>query len=439
MLGSEICLLQFQAQPKWEIPSEYVYRMLGKSEWFAYDRNGILCLYCTDVRKDSRSDLEMLTLKSQFIVHTLLVVLYTLVIPGETQVLKADLPEENIDFSERYKKLIQESKSTPNKEDLREVAFDAIATSQAAIKAGEYSTAVKIATLAVKVGKSSGNNHAYTLASSIRQSSGLLDREYRKVEKYHQNLQMNPNDSMSASVYGKFVALKLNDWEEGLDWLAKGDDIEFRNLAEEELAILKDDDSLLDVANGWYQLAGKQKGLTKQEMELHAYDLYSRAWTNSIEADRTEINILLNEMPLRYLNHMEELEVLQGGWPFGKNGDAGNGGKFTVNQIEFPNGLGLVPPNRGFACVRYQLDGQYKTFVTGVALIDHNGRTSNTVTFIVSGDDRVLWKSPPIRDQKDVVFCKVSVKNVKRLEIRTVAPGKNLGKHAVWLDPHVLK
>nr|MCH9793091.1 NPCBM/NEW2 domain-containing protein [Planctomycetota bacterium] len=304
-----------------------------------------------------------------------------------------------------------------------------------------YTAAVKIATLAVKIAKPSENNHAIALSNRLRQRCLMLVREYRKVENFHKNLQKDPKDSKSAFLYGKFVALKLNHWKEGLDWLAKGDDAAYRTLAEQELAILKDDDSLLDVANGWYQLGGEEKGLTKQELELHAYDLYSRAWTHSIGADRTAINAKLSEMPLRYLNHMQELDVIRGPWHFGKNGDAGNGaGMFTVNNIEFPNGLGLVPQSRGLASrVHYQLDGQYKTFVTGVALMDHSYQYLSTITFTVLGDDRVLWKSPPIRGRGDAVFCNVSVKNIKRLEIRTETPGRNLGGHAVWLDPHVLK
>ena len=382
----------------------------------------------------------MLTLKSQFIVHTLSVVLCILVIPGGTQVLKAFPPSEDIDFSEKYKKLLQESKSAPSKGFLKEVAFDAIETTQAAIKAGDYSAAVKIATLAVKIGKSSGNNHAFTLANSLKQRSGILAREYRKVEKFHQNLQKDPDDSKSAFLYGKFVALKSNNWKEGLYWLARGDDAAYQTLAKQEISNQKNYGALLAIANGWYQLADKEKGLTKRELELHAYELYSRVWPHSIGADRTTINNNLSEMPLRYLNHMEEQDVIPGPWPFAKNGESGrNSELFTINHIGFPNGLGLHPPNNGFARVRYQLNGQYKTFVTGVALMDHTSKVRRSVTFWVMGDDRVLWKSPLIRFRGDVVFCKVSVKNIKRLEIRTESPGDAYGANAMWLDPLVLK
>lgn len=379
----------------------------------------------------------MLTLKSQFLVHMLSFVLCSLIISDGTQVLGAFPLSENIDFSEKYKQLLQKSKSRSGSR--KELAFEAIETSQAAIKAGDYSSALKIAALAVKAGKASGNNHAYTLANSLKQRCGMLVREYRNVERFHKKLQQNPNDAKSAFLYGQFLALKLNDWKQGLVWLARGEDAEFRTLSKQELANLNNQSALLEVANGWYQLAEKEKGLTKRELEMHAYDLYSRAWNQSIGEDKRKINEKLSKMPLRYLNHMQELDVIPGGWPFGKNGDPGNGGIFTVNQIEFPNGLGLVPPSRGFARVCYQLDGQYNTFVTGVALKDAKTQFNSTVTFIVLGDNRVLWKSIPIRHDEDVLFCKVSVKNINRLEIRTETPGINRGAYAVWLDPHVLK
>lgn len=382
----------------------------------------------------------MTTLKYQYLFRTLFVLLCILVIPGGTQVLQAFPPAVKIDFSEEYKKLLQESNSAPSKGFLKEVAFDAIATAQAAIKAGDYSSAVKITTLAVKIAKSSGNNHAYTLANSVRQRSGMLAREYRKVEKFHQNLKKDPQDSKSAFLYGKFVALKLNHWKEGLLWLARGDDAEYRTLAKQEISNQKNYGALLTIANGWYQLAEKEKGLTKRELEMHAYELYSRAWPHSIGADRITINDKLSEMPLRYLNHMEEQDVIPGPWPFAKNGESGrNSELFTINQIGFPNGLGLHPPNNGFARVRYQLNGQYKTFVTGVALMDHPTKVRRSVTFWVTGDDRVLWKSPLIRFRGDVVFCKVSVKDINRLEIRTESPGDAYGANAMWLDPLVLK
>ncbi len=382
----------------------------------------------------------MFPLRSRFNVPAFFVLLSVLLLPGALQILQAFPPAENIDFDEKYKQLLQEAKSAPSPGTLKEVAFDAINASQAAIHSGDYTAAVKIAALAVKIGKSSGNNHASVTANSLKQRCTILPREYRDVEKFHQQLQKDPNDANAAALYGKFVALKLNNWKEGLFWLARGDDAEYRTLAKQEIANSQDASALLAVANGWYQLADKEKGLTKQELEMHAYDLYSQIWPQTVGAGRTALDARLSEMPLRYLNHMEEQDVLPGPWPFAKNGESGNGkGMFTINHVEYSNGLGLHPPNNGFARVRYQLDGQYKTFVTGVALIDATAEVRRSVTFTVFGDDRVLWKSPLIRVRGEAVFCKVSVRNINRLEIRTESPGQAYGANAVWLDPHVLK
>ena len=362
----------------------------------------------------------------------------TLISAGGIPVLQAFPPAANIDFSEKYRQLLLQAKAAPSKMALKDMAFEAINACQAAIQAGDYPAAVKIATLAVKIGKSAGSNHAFTLANSLRQRSVMLSREYIDVEKYHQKLKEDPNDASAASLYGKFVALKLNNWKEGLFWLSRGDDAAYRTLAKQEIAAADNVEKLPAVADGWYQLAQQEKGLTVQELERHAYDLYSSAWTKMIGADQIAIGNKLSEMPLRYLTHMQEQDVVHGAWPFGKNGDPGNGGMITVNQIEFPRGLGMVPPSRGSASVSYQLDGQYKTFVSGIAFFDDDDPFGGNVTFTVLGDNRVLWKSP-LKDQKDVLYCKVSVRNVKRLEIRTETRGINRGAHTGWLDPHVLK
>lgn len=382
----------------------------------------------------------MFNTTSKLFSQPLIVVLLTFVFLGTSHVRGADPSSQTINFTERYKELLLESQKAPTKVYMKEVAFDAMETCHIAIKEGDYATALKFAALAVKIAKLSGNNHAITSANRLKLRCSLLNREYRKVEKYHKKLKQDANDSKSATIYGKFVALYLNQWKEGLFWLAKGDDTAYRNLAKKELSNSKNEATTLAIANGWLQLAEKEKSLAKRALESHAYELYKRAWSNSLGADRTRINTMMNKLPIRYLNHMVETDVIKGPWPLGKNGNRGIGNElFTVNNLEFPNGLGLHPPSNGSARVRYDLDGKYNTFATGVALMDSTYVFRGTVYFWVLGDGKVLWKSAPIRSRGDAQFCRVSVKNVTNLELRTECPGKLTGAHAAWLDPHVLK
>ncbi|QDT96514.1 NPCBM/NEW2 domain protein [Gimesia aquarii] len=400
----------------------------------------LLLVRCVRICKDSQLDNQMRYLIHNTFSHKLLVVVLMIVFLGTSYVRGADPSSQKINFTERYKELLLESQKAPTKEYMKEVAFDAMDACQTVIKAGDYATALKFAALAVKIAKLSGNNHAITSANRLKLRSSLLNREYRKVEKNHKKLKQDVNDSKSATIYGKFVALYLNQWKEGLFWLAKGDDTSYRTLAKKELSNSNDEATTLAIANGWLQLAENEKGLAKRTLELHAYDLYRRAWSSSLGADRARIDAMMNKLPIRYLNHMVETDVNKGPWPLGKNGSSGNGNPiFTVNNLEFPNGLGLHPPDNGSARVRYNLNSQYKTFETGIAIMDDTYVFRGTIYFWVVGDGKVLWKSAPIRGRGDVQYCRVSVKNVKTLELRTESPGRATGAHAVWLDPHVLK
>lgn len=368
------------------------------------------------------------------------VVLLLFMILGSSHIVCAESVSTKTDFSERYKKLLKMSQSTTSQEELKWLTFEIIKTGQEAINADDYSAASKIANLAIKTGNSSKNNQAYSLANVLKSRSNSLARKYRKVQRHHQNLQQNPDNSTAAFLYGKYLTLIRNDWEEGLPLLAKGDDDAFRIQAEKELVEPNENSEMLAIADGWLELATKVKGPESRELKLHAYDWYSRVWNNSTGIDRLNISTKMNELPIRYLNHMAEIDVTQGAWPLGKNGNRGIGTeKFTVNKMEFPNGLGLHPPSNGSASVRYNLDGQYNIFATGVALIDDTYVFRGTVYFWVLGDGKVLWKSAPIRGRGDVQFCRVSVKNINKLELRTESPQKATGAHAVWLDPHVLK
>jgi hypothetical protein len=354
--------------------------------------------------------------------------------------LRANAPEQNNDFAERSRELLAMSEAALSREDLKNVSFRAIKTGEAAISAGDYSAALKIAVLAVKTGELSNNNHVQVLASKFKKRSFDLTREYRKVKIHHKNIQENPDNPESAFLYGKFLALKRNDWESGLPLLAKGDNAAYRFIAEKELAQPKSISKYLEIADGWLIRSLTEKDQTKRDLEMHAYDWFTQAWSQASGAERIQISTKMDDLPIRYLNHMDEKFVVKGAWPLGKNGDCGNQrGNFKVNNLEFPNGLGLHPPNNGLARVTYQLKGQYTSFATGVALIDDEYAFKGTVYFSVVGDGKLLWKSEPVRKRGEVQFCSVTIRNVKNLEIWTESPGRAVGGHAVWLDPRVLK
>ena len=108
-----------------------------------------------------------------------------------------------------------------------------------------------------------------------------------------------------------------------------------------------------------------------------------------------------------------------------------------MDGIPYENALGLHPPRAGSASVTFPLNGKYKIFASAVAIADNTARIRTPVVFQVYGDNRLLWKSKAIKDHSDIDLCRVSVKRVQTLELRTQSPKSHFGLHAAWLDPAV--
>lgn len=272
---------------------------------------------------------------------------------------QAFLPATDSPVSDQYEELRNEAKLSKLPEVRKRIAFEAMASAELAIKEDDYLLANKLAILAVDIAKELRNNHARTEGELLKKRVGQIGREFRKVQKYRNKLMDSPDDPQANDRYGRFVALYRDDWDTALPLLAKGEDDSWRSAAMLELSGAKDNDTRVKIADAWLELAENKRSREKQQLELHAYDWLRLAWSNSEGAEREKLDAQLADLPVRYLNHMDEDEYVRGPWPLGKNGEIGHApiGKFFVNKQGFPNGLGMHPPPSGFARLRYKLTG----------------------------------------------------------------------------------
>ena len=140
-----------------------------------------------------------------------------------------------------------------------------------------------------------------------------------------------------------------------------------------------------------------------------------------------------------YLADLPEFDVKAGPWPFTKKG-TGKDGKIpiAIAGVASPKGLGMAPPNRSYAAVKYRLDGKAILFKVRVALNDSVDRSLAPAVFEVLGDGKSLWKSNPISQSKKPQECMVNVVGVEVLELRVHAQGSHFNVHAVWAEPRLL-
>jgi len=150
-----------------------------------------------------------------------------------------------------------------------------------------------------------------------------------------------------------------------------------------------------------------------------------------------------NQLPekgqVQYLVDLQELDVQSGPWKFSKGGTGADGKTpIRVDGTLSSRGLGMHPPNQGYAAAKYQLDGKALQFKSAMALNDSASPLVSTVIFEVLGDGKSLWKSAAIGKKGQVQECVVDVSGVQVLELRVISTGAYMGLHAVWLEPRLV-
>jgi hypothetical protein len=142
---------------------------------------------------------------------------------------------------------------------------------------------------------------------------------------------------------------------------------------------------------------------------------------------------------VQYLAALPEFEVKSGPWRFSKGGTGADGNMpISVNGVTSSRGLGMHPPDKGFAAASWHLNGKYSTFKSAVALNDSATLVNSKAVFEVLGDGKSLWRSTPIGKARQWQACVLDVGGVNVLELRVHSQGSHFGLHAVWVEPRVI-
>ena len=320
----------------------------------------------------------------------------------------------------------------------REILSDVLRLIDESISIDEYTLAIRIANLAVDAADKIGNAHVVAVCQARKTEVMNIGKEGKRLAKQFEKLAKKPLDPGPNFEVGKFKCVACSDWERGLPLLAKGNNAAWRASARADLEHPVEVDSQIAIGDGWAKLAVGEKGPGKMALALRARTWYRQALSQTTGADRAKVVGALERLPIMYLGDLDEAEVKPGPWPMGKHGDVGTGKPIEVDGFKSPEGIGLHPPENGEATAKYKLGSQWNSFVADVAVNDFNEPFSGTLNFVVLGDGKEIWKSPPITTRGAVISCKVNIKGISTLQLKTQT-GRAHGAHAVWLDPHLLK
>ncbi|OQR88385.1 HECT E3 ubiquitin ligase, partial [Thraustotheca clavata] len=169
--------------------------------------------------------------------------------------------------------------------------------------------------------------------------------------------------------------------------------------------------------------------------------------------DSTSMTPLASTAEPIYLSTLSEYEHFVGHGKFGRGNALGYTGESSTDGGQAPTtisiagehkqrSLSLHPPARGEAFVSYDLGQSYDTIEGSVGINDDVSSESLaqrgiSLIYSIIGDTQVLWKSKPVTMLSSCESYKISIRNVRMLELRISCSGSNHGAHAIWVDPFV--
>ena len=262
-------------------------------------------------------------------------------------------------------------------------------------------------------------------------------------------LETQPDDAAANEHAGKFLCFVKHDWNAGRLFLSKSEQADLRAAAALDSSEPFGADAHVEVADAWRTAATSQSDADKLGCLLRARDWLKKAQPLASGLKQAEIETAIKSVDKEalgsecyYLVDMPEFDVIVlDRWGFGKGSKDSKSetAPIEVNGIHYKRGLGVHPARKNeFGRVRYRLDGKFRTFDAGCAIVSE--RCSFPMQFLVVGDGRVLWASQPTKETHKIQNCRVSVSGVRVLELQTKSlSSSSFGGHTCWLDPLLLK
>src|SRR5262249_26098600 len=106
-----------------------------------------------------------------------------------------------------------------------------------------------------------------------------LAKEYDSASKAFEIIDKKGNDPEANSKWGKFLCFYKGAWDEGLPFLAKGNEVELRIWAGKELTKPTGSTAQMELGDEWWKIAESKEGLAKKQLLLHAKYWYEQAAT----------------------------------------------------------------------------------------------------------------------------------------------------------------
>jgi hypothetical protein len=133
------------------------------------------------------------------------------------------------------------------------------------IAVDEYAVAEKAAAMASATARRANDSALSQKAAARAKDVGDAKAKFQAMKGILETLARNPEDGPANLEMGQFICFIKGNWDLGLRFLAKGSDPALKGLADKEIAFPIEVAAQADVADGWWDLAQKEKGATRKD------------------------------------------------------------------------------------------------------------------------------------------------------------------------------
>ena len=184
--------------------------------------------------------------------------------------------------------------ATPERSAL--LAEATLGVAEEAVAADSLDEAIRLAKFAENAAFKSKDNSLATSVQARRQEMELLNKEFEGLLPAVKVLAENPEEPDANLKLGRYLCLLEGDWTRGLPHLAKGGDGRLQELATIELADPQTAEAQTELADGWRDLASKERGLSHIQLLRHACNLYRKALPNLNLVAKASVEKRLDEL-----------------------------------------------------------------------------------------------------------------------------------------------
>ena len=164
--------------------------------------------------------------------------------------------------------------------------------------ADQYDAAEKASTSALQYARKTTDAGLVARATTRSKETTEAKSLHQSMKGVLQTLAKSPDDPAANLEVGQFLCTVKGAWDVGIRFLTKGSDPALKALAEKELARPTQTPDVMAVADGWWDLAEKEKStLRKSQLLLHAKGLYDTVPADASALVRAKIAKRLAGIP----------------------------------------------------------------------------------------------------------------------------------------------